>query len=513
MKIQLLLFLIWFVACCRYPREVTTSLKLAGDNRQQLEKVIKHYKKNSENEKLRAACFLIANMKDKGTYVNELVDNDGNPVGFNISNFKNEAEEYAWLDSVKATRGNLYNHEEFLPDLEYITAEFLINNIDKAFEVKRNSPFCKGISDADFFEYILPYRVSYEKPEYWRDYVLIEFAELKDILYRFTTVLAATNFVDNWYQKQFKFGGARYFKEKKVRCYSELLRDKAGKCDDMCNLVVMGLRALGIPCGFDGISYKRASDSVGHGWCFVLDTKTKKKYPFDALSNNGPGLFNLPYKNAPKVFRKQFAVIEKKSVKNNYGLIHSAFYMDNSLDVTSEYFETSDITFHFNKPYPVPLYLCIWHQRKWKPIDYYYNPYSANVNFYQVSKNNLYCLISYQSLKNEIIKEPFIINKFEEIKYSSSLGVQRKVSLKSYKDKQLTNSSDNKAVIYEFGLKNSHQKASEKTMQKTSENEKEEWVFFPDSLESNRFYFLSDVSQSKGRIFVLKENGKTVEWY
>ena len=156
MKIQLLLFLVWFGSCCRYPREVRTSLKLAGDNRPQLEEVIRHYKKNRENEKLKAANFLIANMKDKGTYINELVDNNGNPVGFNISNFKNEAEENTWLDSVKAIRGDLHGHEEFLPDLEHITAKFLITNIDKAFEVKRNSPFCKGISDADFLGYILP---------------------------------------------------------------------------------------------------------------------------------------------------------------------------------------------------------------------------------------------------------------------------------------------------------------------------------------------------------------------
>lgn len=243
------------------------------------------------------------------------------------------------------------------------------------------------------------------------------------------------------------------------------------------------------------------------------ETKTGKKYPFDALSNNGPGLFNLPYKNAPKVFRKQFAIVEKESVKNNYSLIHPRFYLDNSLDVTSEYFETNDITFLLKKPYTIPLYLCIWHQGKWKPVDYFYNPDSSKVSFYQVSKNNLYCLISYQSLKDEIIKEPFIINKFEEIKYSSSLGVQRKVSLKGYKDKQLFNIMDNKAIIYEFGRKNGHQKVSEQTMRKNSENKNEEWIFFPDSLESSRFYFLSDVSQSKGRVFVLNENGKTVEWY
>ena len=274
MKTRISILYLLLVSCSSYPDKVADSLRLAGNNRQQLEQVIVHYKRGGKKDKLQAVYFLIANMKDKGTYINELVDSENKSVGFNISDFQNEAEENAWLDSIKAIRGDLHILEEFLPDLEHITAKFLINNIDRAFEAKRNSPFCQDISDVDFYEYILPYRVSYEELEFWRDSVLNEFIGLKDSVYSFTTVLAATNFIDNIFQKRFKYGGNRYFKQKKVRCYSEMLRDKAGKCDDMCNLVVMGLRSLGIPSGFDGISYKRASDAVGHGWCFAFDTKS-----------------------------------------------------------------------------------------------------------------------------------------------------------------------------------------------------------------------------------------------
>jgi len=128
--------------------------------------------------------------------------------------------------------------------------------------------------------------------------------------------------VDRIYQKRFEFGWNRYFKQKNVRSYSELLRDKAGKCDDMCNLVVFALRALGIPSGFDGIQYKKASNDVGHQWVFVLDTKTNKNYPFYALSNNGPVFFNLPYKNAPKVVLKQFALVPDTSIKKDESVIH-----------------------------------------------------------------------------------------------------------------------------------------------------------------------------------------------
>ena len=50
-------------ACSPYPADVERALKLAGDNRAELEKVLEHYRKRPEDKlKLKAAYFLIANM-------------------------------------------------------------------------------------------------------------------------------------------------------------------------------------------------------------------------------------------------------------------------------------------------------------------------------------------------------------------------------------------------------------------------------------------------------------------
>lgn len=248
MKVFTFLMLFIFIGCKHQPipDNLDNILKKAGNNRPQLEVVIQHYK--NDNAKLQAAYFLISNMEEKGTVVHELVDSEGKPVNFNMSDFNYEADEIKWLDSVKTVRGLLKERETFLPDLEHITSKFLINNIDQAFRVKENSPFCEGISENDFYEYILPYRVGTEKLEYWRDVVLNELSkEQKDSIYNFTNMLAAVNFIDNIFQKKFIFGGSRYYKQKKVRCYSELIHDKVGKCDDMCNIMVMVLRAVGIP--------------------------------------------------------------------------------------------------------------------------------------------------------------------------------------------------------------------------------------------------------------------------
>lgn len=59
-----LLFLIAVAVCCgRYDPAVNDALRYAGDNRGELEKVIRHYSTQPEDSlKLKAALFLIRNM-------------------------------------------------------------------------------------------------------------------------------------------------------------------------------------------------------------------------------------------------------------------------------------------------------------------------------------------------------------------------------------------------------------------------------------------------------------------
>ena len=50
-------------ACSRYPADVELALKLAGDNRVELEKVLEYFK--DDLLKYKAAVFLIGNMPGK----------------------------------------------------------------------------------------------------------------------------------------------------------------------------------------------------------------------------------------------------------------------------------------------------------------------------------------------------------------------------------------------------------------------------------------------------------------
>ena len=274
----------------------------------------------------------------------------------------------------------------------------------------------------------------------------------------------------------------------------------------MCNLVVFALRALGIPSGFDGIKYKKAVNDVGHGWCFVLDTKTKRNYPFDALSDNGPGFFNLPYKNAPKVMRKQFALVSTNSIKTNQSVIHPDFFENNSLDVTSEYFETTNLTIPLEKKYQEPLYLSIWNNGWWKPVDYLFNPNQTTVTFNNVSKDNLYCLTKYRYSTLEETSEPFIVNKFGEVKYIKSLSSKKDINLNEYKNKELKNAKNN-AQVLDFETQTA---ICQKVVEENSK--KDEWtVFSKESLKTSTLYLFLDKPNKINKVFLLKNDG-SVDW-
>ena len=51
------------LGCTRYPADVERALRLAEDNRAELESVLEHYSRRPEDKlKLKSAYFLIANM-------------------------------------------------------------------------------------------------------------------------------------------------------------------------------------------------------------------------------------------------------------------------------------------------------------------------------------------------------------------------------------------------------------------------------------------------------------------
>ena len=139
-------------------RQLDEALKLAGDNRKELEKVLDYYA--GDSLKLRAVRFLIRNMP--GCY------------GFPESGLSGLASVYQAYDSVNrafdyqicAEWGKEIDRlQERIPgissgcwvaDLSAVSSSYLISETERSFDAWERNVYASQISFDDFLEYVLP---------------------------------------------------------------------------------------------------------------------------------------------------------------------------------------------------------------------------------------------------------------------------------------------------------------------------------------------------------------------
>lgn len=167
------LMLSLMVNCSDYPNEVRVTLRVAGENRAELEKVIDHYKHSGDSLKLKAACFLIANMPYHYTF-------DGEGIEAYEEAYRIMAEEPA--DSRNALFNSLQSQIAMnfsaISDSRYLQAEFLIKSIDAVFRIWDEMPWSDEFDFDLFCNYFLPYRISSERPTLWRETILHDHSDV-----------------------------------------------------------------------------------------------------------------------------------------------------------------------------------------------------------------------------------------------------------------------------------------------------------------------------------------------
>ena len=149
------------------------------------------FRSHYENEplKLEAARFLIKNM----------------PIHFSY-----KIPHYDKWETLKAksVRDNHFTKEDSLEafiyarqsdltekifDSHVITSEYIINNIDFSFKIWRHREWNKHYSFEEFCESILPYRISNEPLQAWKEAYYNEFSPVLDSLYKGTDMLECCN--------------------------------------------------------------------------------------------------------------------------------------------------------------------------------------------------------------------------------------------------------------------------------------------------------------------------------
>lgn len=124
------------------------ALRLAGDNRHELEMVLEHYK--DEPQKLAAARFLIENMPEHYSYRSDSIH-----AYYDIAReiLSSQLSPQQQCDSLLKICDTRFPHLErdTISDIRIIKADFLIKNIDRAFEEWQNRPWAQHLTFDEFF--------------------------------------------------------------------------------------------------------------------------------------------------------------------------------------------------------------------------------------------------------------------------------------------------------------------------------------------------------------------------
>lgn len=328
MRTLLFLAFLFILASCSIPNPETEqlnyALQKAGYNRSELEKVIEHYK--GDSLKREAACFLIRNM---------------------VYHFG-------------------YNGRERVEDITSVSADYLINNIDLAFQIWPK-PWNKTVSFEDFCRYILPYRAIYEPPHTLRKEFMETYVPLLDSL-QIDDTFEANSILQKKLKQTVAYVNITSINYPTVE---EIHLTGNAKCDGLAMYGVNVMRAAGIPATTEYTVWSRRDGE--HYWCTFLN-QDGKFYPFSP-NDEGPDMLrrNLtnPFVTPAKVYRLEFAPLHPIQIKSTDN--YRTFLKNPTLTAVTEQFlaPVADITTTCDFPASSAkglVYLCTFNNNNWRPF-------------------------------------------------------------------------------------------------------------------------------------------------
>lgn len=330
--------------CNNSDKELKEALSLAGSNRAELEKVINHFRNTGNKKKVKAACYLISNMKEKystedkalniyfkvykdisGLYKSGITDKE---LLDSIVKFKFDSLEQYFGPIIEANLEKKY-------DLTNLKSDYLIKNIDLAFEVW-NKPWAKHINFQQFCEYILPYRIHDEPIQEWRSFLFNKFKFLTDSLKNPADPKELAYKVEKYISLNWKhldnFIMCNYYPG-----INDIENYRVGICEHLYFLNAAVLRSLGVAVAIDNTPQWRNWPGK-HSWLVLIDT-SGKTIAFNPGTENLEFFYKPPMGATSKIYRYSYTV-QKSSIiyaMNNNDLIPKYFYNKFLYDVSGSY--------------------------------------------------------------------------------------------------------------------------------------------------------------------------------
>lgn len=435
-----ILLLLLSVAACTTDREkrLKIALERANMNRGELEKVINHYAHDSEKQE--AACFLIANMLGK-----QVVDSTSIPKS-NLyykafSAYRKEHDfyeneiQYEICDSLKKLYPEVKSDLRYLSDLQEVSADFLIQHIDRCFRLREQYAWCKTLDKETFYKYVLPYTAN---NCYWEGSIPFfteRYATLRDTIpdksYRKVGEAISATVEKSFKQKWELFS----WREKDLlpTTFKNLADGQIGTCLEKCVYEIAALRANGVPAVLNTFPSWGNFDSP-HYWVEIPGEKRAKQ-----LYDNTPRMYYLPEDNminsmfwldkyspylkdipphiefqpcrtVSKVYRVNYELQPKSLALQAEELIPAFFKNPGIEDVTDKYMVCQDIQVElWEKEHPSRyIYLCCYSDGKWLPVSWS-RPKGQRAKFAKMSVNMLYLPAYYLNGIVVPAGEPFIL--------------------------------------------------------------------------------------------------------
>jgi hypothetical protein len=288
-------------------------------------------------------------------------------------------------------------------DVEHVTADYPVNNIELAFRSWYDKPWGKHISFDTFCEEILPYRISTEPLENWREKALASFVDVNKELMK-DSIIDAVKACSKINKLLPRF---RMDKDFPVMNYTQLMASTRSMCDGQAALAAFVMRALGIPVTID-FTPRWVNESSGHTWNSVCDS-TGQHVSFMGAGANPlvphPGTIKLK----SKAYRHTFA--RNRIIKAMETDVPAVFNADIK-DISSEHEGVTDIKITAKySPDKSTGYACLaiiydfqWHIVASGCAD------NGNMEFPAVGKDIIYLPVYYMDGNQIPAGDPFRIN-------------------------------------------------------------------------------------------------------
>lgn len=428
-------------------KELEIALDLAEEKRSELEKVLEYYKEDPE--KLEAAKFLIRNMP--GCYaVDSMIEKTCSPFYLkydSLSVIYNETfpkERGVKIDSLwQAFNGNEWRQlrSSYMADLNVINADQLIGEIELAFKSWKGNVYTSKCSFEDFCEYILPYRrkngilinnsraLFYHRHggRFFQDSTKSFIEDADSLLFRYQNI------------KHSKFYGTGI----PIWSPSTLEKLQYGLCDQRCWYNSTLLSALGMAATIDFVP-AWGNRNGAHTWNSIIVGGIT--YPFEPFWDTNRWKYKQTYNNQscdsiwgrfklPKVYRNTYSSNIVGPLADKRVLIEdipNLFKNCKIKDVSSAYFETSDVRIKLTRNSPPDCYyayLCVfgnqqWHIVQWGKIE------NNQVSFKDMGRGIVYLPVYYKNGTIIFASDPFLLQENGQIKSLAVTAIKERIAVR-----------------------------------------------------------------------------------